>query len=382
MRFPYTLPMRTIAASDMALSAIFVAVPAFMRVLPARTSAPVARSTWTSTITPDGSGLQVTAAVRGFFSCGGERCFVLPVARGKGVEPWETALSQLLDVEGIDLVCAPTLTTLGRLSFEEMVAVQARILERCHERGDCFAILDSREGASDHVVRAQLASLWQRIGDDERLRNGALYHSWLSTDGGLFQPPSGHVAGIYALGDRRQGPHQAPANQPLPGVLELAEAIDDRRQQTINRRYPHAAVNCLRAFPGRGIRIWGARTLVRGADPTWSFIGVRRLFLYLGRRLVDATAWAAFAPNDLQLWIRLTRLVQGELLGLYQRGALQGRTAAEAFYVKCDDETNPPAVREHGRVVVEIGLAPARPAEFIRLRLTQQASGATVSAIG
>jgi hypothetical protein len=142
-------------------------------------------------------------------------------------------------------------------------------------------------------------------------------------------------------------------------------------------RQPHSPValneggiNCLRALPGRGIRVMGTRTLA--LEETWRYISVRRLFLSLRRRLVRELAWVAFEPNDWRLWLRLHRELGGLLEALFQQGTLKGDTPEEAFYVKCDSENNPPEVREQGGLVLEIGLAPATPREFIVLQLVQR----------
>jgi phage tail sheath protein FI len=169
------------------------------------------------------------------------------------------------------------------------------------------------------------------------------------------------------------GVFKAPANEEVLGVLDLETNIDNSIQDQLNPE----GVNCLRAFPGRGIRVWGARTLSR--DPNWRYVSVRRLFLTL-RRWIDLNmAWATFEPNELPLWVRIQRELTTYLTTLLRAGALQGATPAQAFYVKCDAETNPPDLREAGQVVTEIGLAPLAPAEFIVVRIIQRAGTTDVS---
>ena len=169
--------------------------------------------------------------------------------------------------------------------------------------------------------------------------NGALYYPWLrverredSSQG--FIPPSGHVAGVYARTDGRIGVHKAPANEVLEGVQALNVRLNQEALGQLNLSH----VNCIRAFPGRGIRVWGARTISN--QPAWVYVSVRRLFLTTARWIERTMAADAFEPNDAQLWARIGRQLNGYFTDLYERGALKGQTASEAFYVKCDAETN------------------------------------------
>jgi uncharacterized protein len=129
----------------------------------------------------------------------------------------------------------------------------------------------------------------------------------------------------------------------------------------------------VRAFPGRGIRIWGARTL--SSDPEWRYLNVRRLFNYVSESIMEGTQWSVFEPNDKMLWMRLRASVTSFLKIVYRSGALFGATEGEAFYVKCDAETNPPEVVEAGQVICEVGIAPVKPAEFVIFRLSQFTGG-------
>jgi hypothetical protein len=130
-------------------------------------------------------------------------------------------------------------------------------------------------------------------------------------------------------------------------------------------------VNCIRAFPGRGIRVWGARTL--SSDPAWRYINVRRLYNYVEKSIENGTQWVVFEPNDRALWSRVNRDISAFLRTVWRDGALFGNTASEAFYVKVDDELNPPESRDLGRLIIEIGMCPVKPAEFVIFRISQWA---------
>jgi len=137
-----------------------------------------------------------------------------------------------------------------------------------------------------------------------------------------------------------------------------------------------AGINVIRAFPGRGILVWGARTL--SADSAWRYVNVRRLFNYVESSILSGTQWVVFEPNDYDLWQRIKRTVSAFLLGLWRDGALFGATPQQAYYVKCDDETNTPESIEAGYVVIEVGIAPVKPAEFVVFRIAQLPSGGGV----
>jgi phage tail sheath protein FI len=244
------------------------------------------------------------------------------------------------------------------------------MLLHCAQQGNRFAILDSLPGAAPEAVMNQGRQLV--LGQQEPL-NGALYYPWVITQTNPDPvPPCGHVAGIYGRSDSKIGVFKAPANEEIFGVLDLEIQIDNGVQDKLNP----ARVNCLRAFPGRGIRVWGARTLgsVPG-DLKWLYVNVRRLFLTV-RRWIDLNmVWATFEPNDPRLWVRIQRELTTFLAKLQRDGALQGATPGEAFYIKCDAENNPPEIRDVGQVIIEIGLAPLAPAEFIVVRIVRLAGG-------
>lgn len=209
---------------------------------------------------------------------------------------------------------------------------------------------------------------------------GALYYPWIKvldpldpTGKRLLSiPPSGHMAGIWARSDSERGVHKAPANEVIRGAVNVAQEITDGEQGQLNPK----GVNCIRTFGTRGIRVWGARTL--SSDAAWKYINVRRFFNYVEESIKQGTQWAVFEPNDLDLWQRVKRTANAFLIQLWRQGALFGSTPAEAFYVKCDESNNPPESRDQGVLVVEIGIAPVKPAEFIIFKISQwQGGGST-----
>jgi hypothetical protein len=299
--------------------------------------------------------------VAGFFDNGGTRCYVVR-ADPDPAKDRRTMLTDALNALGpltdLDLVAVPD--AMG-LPPAEVAQVQMRALDHCREHGDRMALLDSLKGATTEGVLAQRDAL--TVGQGEPV-NGALYYPWLRVPSRTDPlPPCGHVAGIYSRTDARVGVFKAPANEEVLGVLDLDATVDNAVQNALNPE----GINCLRSFPGRAIRVWGARTLSR--QPEWRYVNVRRLFLTL-RRWIDLNmAWATLEPNTLRLWVRINRELTTYLTGLWRDGALVGGVPAEAFYVKCDAETNPPERREVGQVVTEIGLAPSAPAEFVVVRI-------------
>jgi Bacteriophage tail sheath protein len=315
-------------------------------------------------------------AVRGFFDNSGDLCYAVRLNDGVDtVTALRDGLDALAPLDSIDLVCAPDITRPRPPENlppdrDEVRTMQAALLDHCEKLGDRFALLDALPAASVAEVVQQRRGL--------SATNGALYYPWVRVPAGPVLtngvvPPCGHVAGVYARSDQRVGVHKAPANDVLQGVVDLEVNLINAQQDLLNPE----GINCLRAFPGRGIRIWGARTLSR--DPAWTYINVRRLFLTAGRWIERNMAAVAFEPNDPRLWTRIGRELTAYFTDLFRRGALKGRTSQEAFYVKCDGETNPPAVRDAGMVVTEIGLAPALPDEFVVVRVIHGANGVTIA---
>ena len=247
--------------------------------------------------------------------------------------------------------------------------LQGKMIAHAEVVGGRMAILDPPPGLLPQDI---LEWRMNTAGYDSKM--AALYYPWIEvmnplTKRPMLMPPSGHIAGVWARVDSTRGVHKAPANEVILGVNGLGFQITQAEQGALNR----VGINAVRAFPGRGIRIWGARTL--SSDPEWRYINVRRLFNYVSDSIMAGTQWSVFEPNDATLWSKLTINIWSFLNRTYRGGALFGASPSEAFYVKCDAETNPPDVIEAGQVVCEIGIAPVKPAEFVIFRLSQFTGG-------
>jgi phage tail sheath protein FI len=297
----------------------------------------------------------------------------------RGGEPQRKGIDGLYAFDDVNLVCAPDLMkaydVLGTKSAEAdslVKNVQESILNFCARAHYPFAILDAPPGKG-----VQEIAEWRMALPGGDTMHGALYYPWIKIADPMDAkkqiaiPPSGHIAGIYARSDSQRGVHKAPANELVGGAVDLPLNVTKNEQELLNP----IGVNCIRAFPGRGIRIWGARTLAM-TDPSWRYINVRRLFSYVEASIERSTQWVVFEPNDHVLWAKVRRDVSAFLRTVWLSGALFGLTPEEAFYVKCDEETNSPELRDLGQMVCEIGLAPVKPAEFVIFRFSQWTSDA------
>jgi phage tail sheath protein FI len=260
----------------------------------------------------------------------------------------------------------------GVIDLEGLKAIQLGMIAHCELMGNRIAVLDAPPS-----MNAQQVMDWRmdQAGYDSKF--AALYYPWVrvfdpSTGENIFVPPSGHVAGIWGRNDDTRGVHKAPANEVVRGAVDLEINISKGEHDLLNP----AAVNCLRAFPGRGIRIWGARTL--SSDPEWRYLNVRRLFNYLEESILNGVQWAVFEPNDNVLWAKVRRSIAAFLTMEWRKGALFGATPNEAFFVKCDAETNPAEAIDLGQLTCEVGVAPVKPAEFVIVRIGQWAGGSAV----
>ncbi|WP_225094783.1 phage tail sheath family protein [Streptomyces sp. CoH27] len=279
-----------------------------------------------------------------------------------------TGFAGLEAIDEITMVAVPDLMGAyqrGDIDAEGVRTVQLAVISHCEQMGDRVAVLDTPPGLTAQQVRH-----WRNEEAGYDSRYATLYYPWVrvfdpAAGRNTTVPPSGHIAGVWARSDAERGVHKAPANEVIRGAVDLDIRLSKGEQDLLNP----IGVNCVRAFPGRGIRIWGARTL--SSDPAWRYLNVRRLFNYLEESILLGTQWVVFEPNDDRLWSSIRRNVTAFLTEEWRRGALFGRTADEAFYVKCDRDNNPQTSIDQGRVVCEIGVSPVKPAEFVVFRLAQ-----------
>ncbi len=279
-----------------------------------------------------------------------------------------TGFAGLEAVDDITMLAVPDLMAVyerGMIDLEGLQAVQLAMLAHCELMGDRVAILDAPPG-----LNAQQVKEWRvdKAGYDSKY--GTLYWPWVKVFDPLagqarFVPPAGHMAGIWARNDDTRGVHKAPANEVVRGAISLELNITKAEHDQLNP----SGINCIRAFPGRGIRVWGARTI--SSDPAWRYLNVRRLFNYIEESIFEGTQWVVFEPNDIRLWGRVKRTINAFLLRVWRDGALFGATPEQAFFVKCDEANNPPETRDAGQLIIDIGIAPVKPAEFVVFRIAQ-----------
>jgi hypothetical protein len=256
-----------------------------------------------------------------------------------------------------------------RFSETEIYAAQLAMVNQCEARRDRVALLDPPyASARDDRLGIAAIRAWRKRFDS---KYAALYFPWLQVvdplrlGGRLTRaiPPSGHVAGYCAKSDWEVGVHKAPANGALDWVQDVTLKLGDTPHGILN----DDGVNLIRAYPGRGIRIFGARTV--SSDPDWRYLNVRRLLMMIEKSLGVACQWAVFEPNDFRTRAKLHLSFTSFLMALWQRGALAGKTPAEAFFVQCNEGNNPPDARARGELLAQIGVAPAKPFEFVVLRV-------------
>lgn len=314
--------------------------------------------------------------VFGFFNNGGTRCWVMrfekldKLQEGDALQPFEA-------IDEISIVAAP-----GVLDD----AVQANLIDHCENMSDRVAILDTVEDPGPNL---DVKSIQGNITNTDY---GALYFPWIkvfdintklthpdpspepyqphtpdqSDDGEIYVAPSGHIAGLWARVDDERGVHKAPANEPIRGALGLEYQISKSMQAGLN---PHG-INAIRNINGK-FNVWGARTIGGDMNFDTKYINVRRTLIFIRKSIDEGTQWVVFEPNAPDLWAKIIRNVSAFLTNVWRDGALFGLTPQEAFYVKCDAETNPPEVRDLGQVVTEIGVAIVLLAEFVIFRIQQ-----------
>ena len=262
-----------------------------------------------------------------------------------------TGIQAFLDNDMVSLMAVPGVVDPN---------VQLMLVAHCENLGSRFAVLDlPREARKVQDI------LNHRDMFDTNY--AALYHPWLEIFDPLDKkniaiPPSGSILGIYARSDNTRGVHKAPANEVVRACVGLDTPLNPK------------GVNLIRAFPGQGIRVWGARTATSNAS--WKYVNVRRLFIFIEESIKANTNWAVFEPNDEQLWVRVKRTIDVFLTGLWRNGSLAGSSTSEAFFVDIGRSTMSQDDIDNGRLICVIGVAPVKPAEFVIFRITQKTSEA------
>lgn len=266
-----------------------------------------------------------------------------------------------------------------QFSLDQVFQVQQALIAHCAQMQFRFAVLDPPDfGYPKLQVDLGEIQSWRTQFDTTY---AALYYPWvyvvdpLNIGNEIVRriPPSGHVAGVYANTDLTVGVFQAPANTVLQWAQDLTNEVTANMQAFLNP----LQINCLRSFSGRGIRVYGARTL--SSDPSWLFVPVRRLLLMIEHALEIYMQWVVFEPNNVHLWNLVRAAITNYLEAIWSQGAFMGNTAAQAFFVNCDATTNTLATTSVGQMIVEIGVAPTAPAEFVIFRIGMEQDTLEVS---
>lgn len=298
----------------------------------------------------------------------------------EGVRDDRTGVRGILEIDEITMLACPDLMRAyeaGIMNLDQVHGIMGLMIDMCEgsASGDIpnppnrMVVLDP---PPDRVKPQEVAE-WLQRSFNRRSMFAALYYPWIKVpnprNGGrpILVPPCGHIMGVWGRTDETRGVYKAPANEVPRGVIGVAYETNFREQELLNP----IGINCIRNFPNRGTRIWGARTLVEPDKTEWRYISVRRLISYIEKSIELGTQWAVFEPNDEDLWARVRRTVSNFLERLWREGALFGATPQQAFYVKCDEELNPPETMILGRLYIEVGVCPVRPAEFIVFRISQ-----------
>jgi Bacteriophage tail sheath protein len=341
-------------------------------------------------------------AVNGFFQNGGARAFIVNVAAGDpiaGNDRPRTGLKLLEEIDEISILAAP--------GFIDAASHEA-LVSHCEALGDRVCILDLPDVKNTELLKTvETVAVPTKGKDKDKDIGGASAADAGGKSGAAARPrvspsgfstayfpnivvadalhanlppvavsPSGHIAGIWAATDGKRGVHKAPANVPVAGALNLTYRVTAAEQGDLNEK----GINCIRYFSAEGHLVWGARTL---ADPSseFKYINVRRLLIMIEQSIKRNTNWVVFEPNALTTWKSVKGEISGFLRNVWRDGALVGATPEEAFFVKCDEETNPQESIDAGRLVTVIGVAAVKPAEFIIFQIGLTTKGAEVAAL-
>ncbi len=315
--------------------------------------------------------------IEGFIGKDHEMCFELQLSGGSDgkINKDEVDAAMYLGKDGVPdertgLAAFLTLSDVSIMAIPGIVdkAVQSALVSHCEGQGNRFAVLDMPLDCKD-------VSELQEFRENVDSSYAAMYHPWLTcydvlAKRSVHMPPSGAVAGIYGRTDNARGVHKAPANEVVRSCTGLSVNYNEAEQAKLNPK----GINLIRALPGQGIRVWGARTC--SSDGNWKYVNVRRLFIFIEESIRVNTNWAVFEPNDEMLWSRVEGTIRVFLTTQWRNGALAGAAADEAFFVNIGKSTMTQDDILNGRLICVIGVAPVRPAEFVIFRITQKMESA------
>jgi phage tail sheath protein FI len=294
----------------------------------------------------------------------------------QGVRDDRSGIQGLFEIDEVTMVACPDLMRAyqaGLLNEDQVHGLMELMVSLCENSApnppNRMVVLDT---PPDRVKPQQVVN-WLDNDFNRRSMFAALYYPWIKVPNPrnagkpILVPPCGHMMGVWSRTDETRGVYKAPANETPRGVIGLSYDCNFREQELLNPK----GINCIRTFPNRGIKIWGARTLVEPEKTEWRYISVRRLMSYIEKSIELGTQWVVFEPNDQDLWARVRRTVSNFLERLWREGALFGASPEQAFYVKCDETINRPDTMILGRLYIEVGVCPVRPAEFVIFSISQ-----------
>ncbi|CAA6806415.1 MAG: Phage tail sheath protein FI [uncultured Thiotrichaceae bacterium] len=331
-------------------------------------------------------GTLLSQSVYAFFLQGGSRCFVVNIGNSSsapGDNRLEKGLEQLARIDEIAMVAAAGFTSASdydalKSHCEAPYAYRVAILDAPKDIPNMRS-LTMRAVNSSPTPTSTASDKAEGVGPGESKNgNATCYFPWIVTKDAIsgeaiVTPPAGYIAGIWASTDANPGVHKAPANVYIrEGNVNYL--VTRAEQEVLNQ----SGINCIRSFDGN-IKVWGARTLApKGSE--WRYLNVRRLFNMIEESIARNTEWIVFQPNDHTLWRKIRIQIAAFLTLLWRDGALMGKTEQEAFFVKCDEETNPPEAIDAGQVTAVIGVAPVKPAEFVIFKISQRSAGTDTEA--
>jgi uncharacterized protein len=305
---------------------------------------------------------------------GGEEAALALTGGSDGPDPtkgsYQAALARLLPLEDISILAAP-----GHTAYVGWEGIQGALISHAErQRAYQIAVLDTQPDQLIGGAREARSRIDSKY--------AALYYPWVMVPNPAWRPgrddlqreialpPSGFIAGIYARNDVQRGVHKAPANEVVRGALRFESDVNHDEQGVLNPQ----GINCLRFFPGRGYRVWGARTV--SSDPEWKYVSVRRYFNYVERSIDVGTQWAVFEPNGEALWANVRQTIASFLYNEWRSGALLGTDPKQAYFVRCDRSTMTQNDLDNGRLVCLVGVAVVKPAEFVIFRIGQKTADA------